>query len=62
MKEHKSKVIKGTKVIYDDKEYNNIISISRGYDYSNFSYLDENDSECSIYVAQGKSFSVLDDK
>ena len=46
----------------DDKEYNNIISISRGYDYSNFSYLDENGSECSIYVAQGKSFSVLDDK
>ncbi|WP_195259342.1 hypothetical protein [Clostridium paraputrificum] len=62
MKEHKPKVIKGTKVIYDDKEYNNIISISRGYDYSNFSYLDENGSECIIYVAQGKSFSVLDDK
>ena len=39
MKEYKPKVIKGTKVIYDDKEYNNIISISRGYDYSNFSYL-----------------------
>ena len=62
MKEYKPNVIKGTKVIYDDKEYNNIISISRGYDYSNFSYLDENGSECSIYVAQGKSFSVLDDK
>ncbi|NWK12792.1 hypothetical protein [Clostridium cadaveris] len=60
--ERKPKPIKGTKVLYDDKEYKNIISVSRGYEYSNFSYLDENGSECSIYVAQGKSFSVVDDK
>jgi hypothetical protein len=60
-KEYKPKVIKGLKVKYNDKEYSKITSISRGYDYSSFHYLDENDSECSIYLAPGQSFAMVNE-
>ena len=59
-KEYKPKIIKGVKVKYDDKEYDKITSISRGYDYSSFHYVDEKGSECSVYLAAGKSFAIID--
>ncbi len=59
---YRPKPINGLKVKYDGKEYNKITSVSRGYDYSNFHYLDENDSECSIYLAPGKSITMIEDK
>jgi hypothetical protein len=59
-KVYKPKVIKGLKVKYDDKEYDKITSISRGYDYSSFTYVDENGSECSVYLSVGKSFITIE--
>lgn len=38
---HKPKIIKNCKIEYNGTTYENIISISRGYDYSSFSYLDD---------------------
>ena len=59
-KRYKPKIIEGMKIKYDDKEYDKIISVSRGYDYSSFSYVDDNGSECSIYLSVGKAFVILD--
>lgn len=50
------------KIKYDDKEYDKIISVSRGYDYSSFSYVDDSGSECSIYLSVGKAFVILDNQ
>ena len=53
--------MKGVKVIYDGVEYTNITHFSRGYDYSNFSYLDDNGAECSIYINASKSFQIINE-
>ena len=57
----KPKLIKGMTIEYDDKIYKNIISVSRGYDYSSFSFLDDGGAECSMYLAQGKSLKIVQD-
>lgn len=57
----KPKPMKGVKVIYDGVEYTNITHFSRGYDYSNFSYLDDNGAECSIYINASKSFQIINE-
>ena len=48
------------KIIYDGKTYTNIISFSRGYDYGSFSFLDENDSECSVYLSKNNEFQIIE--
>jgi hypothetical protein len=57
----KPKPIKGTKVIYDGKTYKNIISFSRGYDYGSFSFLDENGSECCVYLSKNNDFKIIEE-
>ena len=56
----KPKVMKGAKVEYDGNTYENIIHINRGYDYSSFSYLDNNGSEVNVYLETGKTFNIID--
>lgn len=56
----KPKPMKGVKVIYDDKVYENVISFSRGYEWGSFSYLDDSGAECSVYLNSGKAFQIID--
>lgn len=58
----KPKPMKDVKIEYDGTTYENILSLNRGYDYSNFRYLDENGSEISVYLEQGKTFNIINDK
>ena len=55
----KPKVMKNTKIEYDGKEYDNIVSLNRSYNYSSFSYLDSNGSEVSVYLQTGKIFNII---
>jgi hypothetical protein len=48
------------KVKYDDKEYDKITSLSRNYDYNCFNYIDENGSECAVYLSVDKSFEIIE--
>lgn len=57
----KPKPIKGMTIKYDGEEYTNILYLSRGYDYSSFSYLDDNGTEFSVSLGQGKSFEIVQD-
>ena len=59
---YKPKVMKDIKVDYDGKEYENITHINRGYDYSSFSYLDSNGSEVNVYLQEGKTFNIINEK
>lgn len=59
MKQQKPKVMKDTKISYDGKEYDNIVSLNQSYNYSSFSYLDESGSEVSVYLEQGKMFNII---
>jgi hypothetical protein len=58
----KPKAMKDTKIEYDGKEYNNIISLNRSYNYSSFSYLDTNGSEVNVYLESGKTFNIVNNK
>lgn len=55
----KPKIMKGTKIEYDGKEYDNIISFNQGYEYSSFSYLDSGGSEVNVYLNNGKTFNII---
>lgn len=59
MSKYKPKVMKDTKIEYDGKEYDNIISLNRSYDYSGFSYLANDGSEINVYLQSGKTFNVI---
>lgn len=59
---NKPKIMKDTKIEYDGKEYENIVSLNRSYNYSGFSYLDSNGSEVNVYLEKGKTFSILENK
>ena len=52
--------MKGTKIEYDGKEYDNIVSLNRSYNYSSFSYIDSSGSEVNIYLEKGKTFNIID--
>ena len=55
----KPKTIKGTKITYNGTTYDKILYVSRGYEYSSFTYLDENDNECSMnFNSNSPSFSI----
>ena len=58
----KPKPMKDVKIEYDGQMYENIISLNRGYDYSSFRYLDDNGSEVSVYLEQGKTFNIINNK
>ena len=58
----KPKVMKDIKIEYDGQIYENIASLSRGYDYSSFRYLDDNGSEVSVYLQEGKYFNIMDSR
>ena len=62
MSKYKPKPMKNTKIKYDGKEYKNIISINKGYDYGYFSYLDDKGSECCVYPQNGTSFEIIESK
>lgn len=55
----KPKVMKDIKIEYNGQIYENISSLSRGYDYSSFRYLDDNGSEVSVYLQEGKYFNII---
>lgn len=55
----KLKTMKDTKIEYEGQEYENIISLNRSYNYSSFSYLDENGSEVNVYLESGKTFNII---
>lgn len=61
-KQPKIRIMKDTKIEYDGKEYENIVSLNRSYNYSSFSYLDSNGSEINVYLETGKTFSILENK
>lgn len=54
--------MKDTKIEYDGKEYDNIISLNRSYNYSSFSYLDTNGSEVNVYLESGKTFNIVNNE
>lgn len=56
----KPKIMKDTKIEYDGKEYDNIVSLNRSYNYSSFSYIDSSGSEVNIYLEAGKTFNIID--
>ena len=58
---NKPKPIKGLKIKYDGEEYTNILYLSRGYDYSSFSYLDDSGSEVSVCLTEGKNFEMVNE-
>lgn len=58
----KPKILKNTKIEYDGKEYNNIISLNRSYDYAYFDYLDDNGSRVSVSLQPGKDFNIINNK
>lgn len=58
----KPKIMKDTKIEYDGKEYDNIISLNRSYNYSSFSYLDTNGSEVNVYLESGKTFNLVNNE
>lgn len=58
----KPKVMKDIKIEYDGRVYENVISLNRGYDYSSFHYLDDNGSEVSVYLQEGKYFNIMDSR
>lgn len=62
MKNKKPPIMKDTKIEYDGNIYENIISLNRSYNYSSFSYLDNNGSEVNVYLEQGKTFNIVNDK
>lgn len=55
----KPKAIKGLSVNYNGSTYKNITSISRGYDYNSFHYIDESGTEFSVYPPPGTSFDLV---
>ena len=59
MKNQKTRVMKDTKIEYDGQTYENIISLNRSYNYSSFSYLDNNGSEVNVYLETGKTFNII---
>lgn len=60
--QRKIKTMKDVKIEYDGKEYNNIVSLNRSYDYSSFSYLDDSGSEVIVYLEKSKTFNIIDTK
>ncbi|NAS18623.1 hypothetical protein GND98_012275 [Clostridium butyricum] len=56
----KVKTMKNTKISYDGTEYDNIVSLNRSYNYSSFTYIDDNGSEVNLYLEKGKSFEIID--
>lgn len=56
----KVKTMKNTKISYDGTEYDNIVSLNRNYNYSSFTYIDDNGSEVNLYLEKGKSFEIID--
>lgn len=58
----KPKVMKDIKIEYDGQIYENIASLSRGYYSSSFRYLDDNGSEVSVYLQEGKYFNIMDSR
>ena len=60
--QRKIKTMKDVKIEYDGKEYNNIVSLNRSYDYSSFSYLDDSGSEVNVYLEKSKTFNIIDTK
>lgn len=56
----KVKTMKNTKISYDGTEYDNIVSLNRSYNYSSFTYIDNNGSEVNLYLEKGKSFEIID--
>lgn len=56
----KPKIMKDTKIEYDGKEYDNIVSLNRSYNYSSFSYIDSSGSEVNVYLETGKTFNIID--
>ena len=58
----KPKIMKDTKIEYDNQEYENIISFNRNYNYSSFSYLDTGGAEVNVYLESGKTFNIVDTK
>lgn len=59
MSKYKPKVMKDTKIEYDGKEYDNIISLNRSYDYNGFSYVANDGSEINVYLQSGKTFNII---
>lgn len=62
MKDQKLRIMKETKIEYDWKTYENIVSFNRSYNYSSFSYLDSNGSQINVYLDRGKIFNIVNYK